>query len=227
MNPPPEPADPLAGRCGTCARFARVHETVDARGVTRRVGDCLLAIWPPPLYETNTCGSYVARGTLLQRNAAQQKAASRRRSAPRSPSSRGAPQEEAPLPPIELPEDLLAMDASEFRDVLRAVIREELGLGDPPMGPRWEGGEMILKPGREGTAEKRIPLDSLFHKIVMVRDKLRVLEQKINGHAKLSDEEKVQLQAYVTGCYGSLTTFNLLFAEKDDAFVGQKGGSDE
>src|SRR6478672_2375093 len=96
MTPPPEPADPLAGRCGSCARFARVRETVDAYGVTRRVGDCLLAIWPPPLYETNTCGSYVARGTLLQRNlaqqkAAQQKAASRRRSTPRSPSlSRGA-----------------------------------------------------------------------------------------------------------------------------------------
>ena len=82
---------------------------------------------------------------------------------------------------------------------------------------------MILKPGKEGTAEKRIPIDSLFSKVVMIRDKLRVLEQKINGNPKLSAEEKVQLQQYVTGCYGSLTTFNVLFADKKDQFVGQRG----
>jgi len=205
---------------------ARARDVVDAAGVTRRAGDCLLAIWPPPLYETNTCGSYVARGTLLQKNAA---AAAQRA---RSSTSRGSrptgardarPTNDGPPVPLTLPEDLLAMDASEFRDVLRSVLREELGAADPPLGARWEGGEMILKPGREGTAEKRIPLDSLFHKVVMIRDKLRVLEQKINAHGKLTDEEKVQLQGYVTGCYGSLTTFNVLFAEKADGFTGQKG----
>ncbi|MFO0677602.1 MAG: hypothetical protein U0169_13790 [Polyangiaceae bacterium] len=81
----------------------------------------------------------------------------------------------------------------------------------------------MLVPGKEGTQEKRIPLESLFHKIVMIRDRLRVLEQKVNAHPKLSAEEKVTMQQYVTQCYGSLTTFNVLFADKDDAFVGQKG----
>ena len=86
---------------------------------------------------------------------------------------------------------------------------------------------MILKPGKEGTAEKRIPIDAMFHKIVAIRDRLRVLEQRVNSHPKLSDEDKVQLQQYVTQAYGSLTTFNVLFAEKSDGFVGQKGDKED
>ena len=115
------------------------------------------------------------------------------------------------------------MDIDDFRRVLREVLSDELGISRTPLGSRWQGGELVLKPGRDGTQEKRIPLDAFFHKIVMVRDKLRVLEQKINGHAGLSAEDKVQLQAYITGCYGSLTTFNGLFATKEDQFVGQSG----
>ncbi len=114
------------------------------------------------------------------------------------------------------------MDMEQFRQVLREVLQDELGLVESPLGARWEGGEMILKPGKEGTAEKRIPIESVFHKVVMIRDKLRVLEQKVNSHPKLTDEDKVQMQSYVTGCYGTLTTFNVLFADKDDHFVGQK-----
>ncbi len=79
-----------------------------------------------------------------------------------------------------------------------------------------------MKPGREGTQEKCLPIDTLFNKIVMIRDKLRVLEQKINGSKSLSAQEKVQLQQYITGCYGSLTTFNVLFADRADGFSGQK-----
>ncbi len=124
---------------------------------------------------------------------------------------------------IQLPEELLDMNADEFREVLREVLRDELGMGNAPIGARWEGGEVILKPGKEGTAEKRIPIDSLFSKVVSIRDKLRVLEQKINAHPKLLAEEKVAMQGYITGCYGSLTTFNVLFANKGDNFVGQKG----
>ncbi len=112
------------------------------------------------------------------------------------------------------------MDANEFRQVLREVIQEELGVSAVALGGRWQGGEIVLKPGKEGTAEKRIPLEAFFHKIVMIRDKLRVLEQKINGSDKLADEDKVQLQQYITQCYGSLTTFNLLFADKDEGFAG-------
>ena len=115
------------------------------------------------------------------------------------------------------------MNADEFREVLREVIRDELGVSDTELGGRWQGGEMILKPGKEGTQEKRIPIEALFNKIVMIRDKLRVLEQKVNGNQKLTPEDKVQMQQYITGCYGSLTTFNVLFAEKSDQFVGQKG----
>lgn len=114
------------------------------------------------------------------------------------------------------------MDQDAFRQVLREVLFDELGVRDIDMGDRWSGGELVLVPGREGTQEKRIPIDAFFKKIVMVRDKLRVLEQKINGHKGLSDEDKIYLQQYITGCYGSLTTFNVLFRTKTDQFSGQK-----
>lgn len=114
------------------------------------------------------------------------------------------------------------MDQDTFRQVLREVLLDELGVRSVEMGDRWNEGELVLIPGKEGTQEKRIPLDVFFKKIVMVRDKLRVLEQKINGHKGLSHEEKVQLQQYITGCYGSLTTFNVLFKNKADQFAGQK-----
>ena len=115
------------------------------------------------------------------------------------------------------------MDAREFRSILREVIAEELGLLNVELGGRWQGGEVVLIPGKEGIQEKRVPLEAFFRKIVGLRDKLRVLEQKVNTHTKLSDEDKVQLQQYITGCYGSLTTFNVLFANKEDQFTGQKG----
>ncbi len=119
------------------------------------------------------------------------------------------------------------MDIDEFKRVLREVLSDELGLGHAEMGARWQGGEIVLRPGKAGTSEKRVPLDAFFHKIVMVRDKLRVLEQKINGHPGLSDADKVQLQQYITGCYGTLTTFNVLFTSRDDWFVGASGKDDE
>jgi hypothetical protein len=108
------------------------------------------------------------------------------------------------------------MDQETFRQVLREVLLDELGVRDVELGDRWNDGELVLVPGKEGTQEKRIPLDVFFKKIVMVRDKLRVLEQKVNGNKNLSDEEKVQLQQYITGCYGSLTSFNVLFKRKED-----------
>jgi len=114
------------------------------------------------------------------------------------------------------------MDQETFRQVLREVLLDELGVRDVELGDRWNNGELVLVPGKEGTQEKRIPLDVFFKKIVMVRDKLRVLEQKVNGNKNLSDEDKVQLQQYITGCYGSLTSFNILFKHKEDQFAGQK-----
>jgi hypothetical protein len=210
-------------RCGTCARFVRVVERIDDTGEVTRTGDCLLGVWPSPLYETSTCSQWVQRGEFKARPA-DRAAEPRTRGGERSS---GPPRAAGETPggkaTLILPEDLLDMDADEFRRVLRYVIRSELGLGEVSLAGKWEGGEMILKPGKEGLQEKHIPLDSLFHKIVMIRDKLRVLEQKINSHPKLADDEKLQLQQYVTGVYGSLTTFNVLFADKDDQFVGQKG----
>ncbi len=128
----------------------------------------------------------------------------------------------APAPDVELG-DLLAMTRNELIDILR----DALGEGDlPALAGKWEGGAIVLKPGNAELQAKEIPLDALFHKVVMIRDRLRVLEAKINGHAKLSDAEKVELQGYVTKCYGSLTTFNVLFREKGDQFVGERGKDD-
>lgn len=210
----------LDKRCGSCARFVRVIETIDENGEVKRKGECLLMVWPPPLYEHSTCSQYVKRGTFTGKAAPKARPSRAPRTSPRGAARPGQPR--VPFE-FELPEELLDMNADEFREVLREVIRDELGVAEVELGGRWQGGEVILKPGREGTQEKRIPIEALFGKIVMIRDRLRVLEQKINGNGKLSAEEKVQMQQYVTGCYGSLTTFNVLFAEKTDYFVGQKG----
>ena len=118
------------------------------------------------------------------------------------------------------------MDQQEFRNVLREILLDELGVRDVELGDRWQNGELVLVPGKPGTQEKRIPIDNLFRKVVLIREKLRVLEQRINNHEKLDDNDRLQLQQYVTQCYGSLTTFNALFRDKEDYFSGQSGKDD-
>lgn len=117
-------------------------------------------------------------------------------------------------------------NASESGDdlelVLRRVIREELGLTPVVPADKWRGGEIVLRPGKPGLQEKRWPIESFFHKVVMIRNRLRTLEQQINA-AELPEDAKVRLQAYISGCYGSLTSFNLLFAEEEDQFKGSGG----
>jgi len=118
------------------------------------------------------------------------------------------------------PEETVSFSSAEkaLIKILRnfSDITEEIPLGD-----RWQGGTMILKPGDLNLKSKEIPIETFFHKIVMVRDRLRVMEQRINSSA-LSDEEKINLQQYITRIYGSLTTFNVLFKRKEDNFVGGK-----
>ena len=103
--------------------------------------------------------------------------------------------------------------------LLRRIIREETGLTPVTMAEKWQGGEMLLKPGRPDLQPKSWPIETFFHKVVMLRNRLRVLEQQING-AELPEDLKVRLQGYITGCYGTLTSFNILFAEEEDRFHG-------
>ena len=95
-----------------------------------------------------------------------------------------------------------------------------------PLGDRWKGGNMLLQPADKTQKPKEIPIDIFFHKIVMLRDRLRVMEQQINAHKLLSDEDKVNLQQYITRIYGTLTTFNVLFKNKEHWFVGDKGSGE-
>lgn len=107
----------------------------------------------------------------------------------------------------------------EIKRLLMDIIEEEFTPNPVPIGRRWSGGTMILKPGNDSQS-KEIPLEVLFRKVIGIRESLRVLEQKINGHDALTAEDKLTLEAYITKCYGSLTTFNVLFKDDKHKFVG-------
>ena len=108
---------------------------------------------------------------------------------------------------------------NDLERLLRRIVREEAGLTPVTPADKWRGGELVLKPGRPGLQEKSWPIDAFFHKIVMLRNRLRTLEQHVNA-SDLPEDQKIKLQGYVTGCYGTLTSFNVLFAEEDDRFTG-------
>ncbi len=112
----------------------------------------------------------------------------------------------------------------DVKQAVREVLREDALAGDlPEIGEKWYNGKLIMVPGKEGLQQKEVPINALFHKIVMIRDRLRVMEQRINSHQLLDDQEKANLQQYITKIYGSLTTFNVLFRDKKDHFTGEKG----
>ena len=114
----------------------------------------------------------------------------------------------------------LSDDSSlDLEMVLRRIIREETGLTPAAPAEKWRGGTLVLRPATAGLQEKTWPIETFFHKVVMLRNRLRTLEQQLNA-SDLPDDVKVKLQGYVTGCYGSLTSFNVLFAEDDDHFKG-------
>jgi hypothetical protein len=114
-----------------------------------------------------------------------------------------------------------AISLADIEEALDNVLERRLHeMQLVPMGNRWNNGTLILKPGDDTLQNKELPIETFFHKIVMVRDRLRLIEQKINAHKGLTDEEKVDLQQYVTAIYGSLTTFNVLFRETHHQFRG-------
>jgi hypothetical protein len=114
----------------------------------------------------------------------------------------------------------------DLETMLRRVIREETGLTPVVPADKWRGGQLVLRPGKPGLQEKAWPIETFFHKIVMLRNRLRTLEQQVNA-SDLPDDQKLRLQSYVTGCYGSLTSFNVLFADEGDQFRGAGAKDDD
>jgi hypothetical protein len=215
--------------CGTCIVY-RVIET--SRGLL--LGTCRIRTERGEFPCTAPiCDAYVPRaGALDAKGRSTQgsapvavQLARRAGTAQREPRRQPAPPPKPRIP--DGPCGELDMTREELKALIREAMDEERGGGPATLAPKWEGGVALLKPADAALQPKELPLESLFHKVVMIRDKLRVLEQKLNAHPKLTDAEKVDLQSYVTGCYGSLTTFNVLFRDRDDGFSGQggKGGA--
>ena len=125
----------------------------------------------------------------------------------------------ARLTEMEMPLSALIRETAQAMiDALGLEKTDELIEG---LGTRWQRGTLGLQPADSSLQAKEVPLETFFHKIVMIRNNLRVLEQKVNANEKLTDAEKVELQQYITRCYGSLTTFNVLFKQKEDKFGSQ------
>jgi hypothetical protein len=155
---------------------------------------------------------------------------------PGSPSARQAPRENTHTPhrshatqrsgkepfPIVSEREVTMSADTDLEMLLRRVIREESGISAVAPADRWRGGSFVLRPGTAGLQEKSWPIETFFHKVVMLRNRLRTLEQQLNA-SDMPDDAKVKLQSYITGCYGSLTSFNILFADEDDHFKGSGG----
>lgn len=124
----------------------------------------------------------------------------------------------------ETDDDQPKLNIREVERMLTYVLAKYNGIEyKAELGKKWQGGTMILQPADKELKPKDMPIETFFHKIVMMRDRLRVLEQNINSSGSLTDEEKVNLQQYISRIYGSMTSFNILFEDKEDYFVGMKG----
>jgi hypothetical protein len=212
--------------CGNC-KLWRAHSVEAGRGW---VGTCRLqpgrGLFPP---SAPWCDAFVARGEPVPPRGATPTTRARALE-PVGPAVRsaggavkttfGGPRL---APRIDPNSEIDLEGANMTRAELMELFLEASGLAEVPLAPKWEGGTLRLVPRNPELQPKDIPIDTLFHKVVMIRNNLRTLEQKLNAHPKLSDAEKVELQQYITRSYGSLTTFNVLFKDKSDHFVGQKG----
>ncbi len=206
-----------ATECGGCRLWKPILE--DERGP---IGPCLLKVRLGDFPGTApACERRLSRDEAVP-SPKPQGSMPRRAARPSGPVvHRAAAKEGDARKDLPLPEELTDMTRDEFVQAIREALRDEAQ--EVRLAPKWEGGTVVLRPGDPGTQPKEIPIDSLLHKVVMIRDRLRVLEQKINAHEKLTDAEKVDMQQYVTRCYGSLTTFNQLFRDETERFVGEKG----
>jgi hypothetical protein len=222
---PPLPVfAPTEKVCGNC-KLWRAHSVEDRRGW---VGTCRVqanrGLFPP---SAPWCDAFVPRGEAAPAKDAPPGARARaiKPIGPTVRTSSGVRLVSGPslVPAIDPNTEIDLQGVTMTRAELMELFLEAAGLAEVPLAPKWEGGTVKLIPGNAQLQPKEIPIDTLFHKVVMIRNNLRTLEQKLNAHPKLTDAEKVELQQYITRSYGSLTTFNVLFKEKRDQFVGQKG----
>jgi hypothetical protein len=224
----------IAGRCGACRKFVKDFGN-DAEAV---YGHCGIKPRTGAITsESFKCDVYVPVAEVAsddQRSHAEirldrARAANQSFDRKRTVRSAPAPRTQAPMvrkklreardkEPVEWGD--LEMDVGSLRQLIREAIDDGLGLEEVELVDRFQGGTIEIKPGDDDTQPKSIPIDNLMRKIVMIRDNLRVLEQKVNTHSKLDDADRIQLQQYVTRCYGSLTSFNFLFKHREDNFRG-------
>jgi hypothetical protein len=145
--------------------------------------------------------------------------------AERVPTSSSAHRDREPFPIVSERERVVPPMSAEHTDIemlLRRIIREETGISPVTPSEKWRGGTFVLRPGNTALQERSWPIETFFHKVVMLRNRLRTLEQQVNA-ADLPEDVKVKLQSYISGCYGSLTSFNVLFADEEDQFKGSGG----
>ncbi|MBZ5560286.1 MAG: hypothetical protein LAO77_23765 [Acidobacteriia bacterium] len=230
MHPPTKrhhAGESLEDYCRAC-KTDRLHTVIvvdaDGRPVRVACGYCHSEHnyrGGPRVETTGPVWSALRGGGAPDKTATETRARSATASAPRSRT------DHEPFPIVSdrertMPRMTADSSAADLELLLRRVIREETGITAVPPADKWRGGTLVLRPGTPGLQEKSWPIETFFHKVVMVRNRLRTLEQQVNA-SDMPDDAKVRLQGYISGCYGSLTSFNVLFAEEDDQFKGSGG----